>query len=109
MPPATTVASRAGTGAAARARSGPEWGTRRGAVAGGREAQAALAALDPRHRGDRPRLDREHWRAAAPHPFLRASAIRYAIRLCSEYSSMKPGAAPCENEASALNVARLRS
>ena len=73
------------------------------------EAQATRAALDPGEGRDGRRVDGQHRRAAAPHRVSRAWAILYAVRLCRENSSMNPGAAPCANEASALNVARLRS
>ncbi len=85
---------------------------RTGGVAGGgdrREAQAALTSLDAGVRGHRRRIDRQHGRSAAPHPLALACAILYAVRLWSEKSSMNPGAAFCENDASALKVARLRS
>ena len=90
-------------------------GGRRGVPGGagrrvpGGEPQAARPALDAGEGRDRGRVDRQDRRPAAPHPRSRASAMRWAMRLCSENSSMKPGAAPCENEASALKVAMLRS
>lgn len=77
---------------------------------GRHQPQPAMAAeLHAGERGDGGRIDREDGRPAAPHPLSRASAIRYAMRLWREKSSMKPGAAACENEVSALKVARLRS
>ena len=112
LPPATTTASRIATGAPARRRSGaaPSVAGRARGRAGGREPQPAGTALDPGERAAPiPASTGRIGRPAAPHPRSRASAMRWAMRLWSEKSSMKPGAAPCAKEVSALKVARLRS